>query len=157
MTKLDNNNTELQNILAIINNLPNGGEGGSLPKGWATGQFIPTNETMLGDFYIEHGLGAIPNMVVIFRENPMLLGRAIRSVFRVNASSTTVEETGEVYPMYSSGAVYYDAQDISEVFETVDVGEYNDSPTSFCVPQGIDALMYLPGFSYKWIAIKLED
>lgn len=131
-------------------------EGGGLPAGWATGTFNTTAETMYGNIQIEHDLGAIPDVVVIFREtNSALTAYAMRGVIRFNSGEEYDEEYG-YYPATTAQRVFYDNSSQTTIQSTVGASDYEDNRETFCVPNGPSNTIYVPAYTYRWIAIKLE-
>ena len=129
--------------------------GGSLPEGWATGTFNATEETMKGNFQIEHGLGVIPDVVIIFRETSgALASYAMRAVIRVNNGEEYDEEYG-YYPSSTSQRIFYDNATQTGIANAAGYGDYDDNRETFLVPTGNANTLYVPAYTYRWIAIKL--
>ena len=129
--------------------------GGSLPEGWATGTFNATVETMKGNFQIEHGLEAVPDVVIIFCENNVLASYAVKGVFRLNGSAELDEESGLYYPAVSSGRMFYCNSAGTNIAQLSDNGAGEDTNKTIYIPYGNNYTLYVPAYTYRWIAIKL--
>lgn len=138
-------------ILAAI-----GDGSGGLPSGWATGQFNTTPATMYGEFEIDHGLGAVPNVVMIFCENKALAGYVVKGVLRLNYLEEYVEEEDLYYPAISSGRMIYCNSGGTNLMQAGDSGVGLDTDRTIHIPKGGANVMYLPAFTYRWLAIRLE-
>ena len=130
--------------------------GGGLPSGWATGQFNTTPATMYGEFEIDHGLGAVPNVVMIFCENKTLAGYVVKGVLRLNYLEEYVEEEDLYYPAISSGRMIYCNSGGTNLMQAGDNGSGLDTDRTIHIPKGGANVMYLPAFTYRWLAIRLE-
>lgn len=150
---LKENTLGLEEILETVNSLPSAG--GGLPEGWATGTFNTTSATMSGGFTVEHGLGAIPDVVVIFKEDPTLIGQSVRSAFRVNVGKDTDTETGETVSANSVQRCFYDNATGTGIIQAAGTGVYEDSDTTFTVPSLGTSAYYMPHLTYRWIAVRL--
>ena len=127
-----------------------------LPSGWAMGQFNTTDDTMSGGFSIEHGLGAIPDVVIIFRENPALVGQSIRCVIRSNYGESLDEDLGAYFPELSIQRCFYDNSAGTGFTQNAGTYPYEDTQEFFVVPGVGTIAYYLPALTYRWIAVKLE-
>ena len=135
--------------------LVRGIEAGGLPKGWATGQFNTTSATVNGEFEIEHGLNAVPHVVIVFCENPTPTNYLIHSFFRVNNLEEYVEEEELYYPSITSGRLFYYNSTGKTFVQTSDGGIGMDTDKTIFIPKGTTSTLYLPIFTYRWIAIRL--
>lgn len=135
-------------ILAAIG----AGGGSSLPDGWATGEFNTTEETLNGGFTIEHGLGKMPNVVIIYRDSMALEASAILGMIRFNFSEMYDEEIGYV-PEYSIQRMF-----ATSTTNTVQGGQgstYEDNRETFVVPTYSTGYIWRTSHTFKWIAIAL--
>ena len=128
-------------------------EGGGLPTGWATGTFNTTAATMSGNIQIEHGLGAIPDVVVIFKELPERVTGSVRGAVRFNFGEEFDEELG-YYPNLTVQHCFGDSS--SSVAKLAGSVDYDDNRETFTVPALSSSYVYVPAFTYRWIAIRLE-
>lgn len=133
-------------------------ESGGLPEGWAMGQFNTTAETMVGNFPVEHGLGAMPNVVLIFGDQPHSSG-TVRGCVKFNLIEFYDEdyeaEYGEdyaYYPELAARRVFADSS--TSITSTAGTQEFEDGRKYFTVPKHTSA-MYYPATTYTWIAIRL--
>ena len=130
--------------------------GGGLPEGWAMGEFVTTEETMRGGFEIEHGLGAIPNVLIIYCDSTIINRYEVRGAFRVSYNDFFDDELGLYYPEISGGRVFYSGSNTSSVATTSDGDAGADSNLMIFVPiPSTSNVKYTPGVPYKWVAIRL--
>jgi hypothetical protein len=146
----------LDAMTSLISSLAGGG-GDSLPNGWATGSFNTTPQTIKGDFEIEHGLGAVPNIIAVFCDNTNLAPYLVKGLFRLNFDDEYVEEEGLYYPTMTAGRTFYINSTGSTITSATDAGAGFDTDKTFYVPSITTNTMYVPAFTYRWIAIRLEQ
>lgn len=144
----------LDAMTSLVKAFEGGGGGSSLPSGWATGTFNTTSATMKGDFEIEHGLNAVPHIVLIFKEDPSLLGQSIRGAARFNTAEEYYEDEGLYYPVASNGRLFYDNSSGTDIVQAVDAGVSYDTDKTFKVPKN-NSYYYMPHLTYRWYAIRL--
>lgn len=127
--------------------------GDGIPEGWAMGTFTTTADTAEGDFYIEHGLGKIPNVIIIFAETEEMVGGTVMGVIRLNNG----EEFGgdRYYPLYSVGRTICAKSSTSGIdfVQLGDSGSQEDSRTAIFVADR-SGYVYYPSFTYRWVAIR---
>lgn len=144
----------LDTMTSLISSLEGGG-GASLPNGWGTGSFNTTPQTIKGDIEIEHGLDAVPDVVIVFCENTSPAGYAVRGLIRFNLSPELDEETGLYYPNDSDGRLFQFNATGTATTLLIDSGTGMDTNKTIYIPKGNSYTMYVPAFTYRWIAIKL--
>ena len=127
--------------------------GGGLPEGWEMGTFTTTADTAEGGFYIEHGLGKIPNVIIIFAETEEMVGGTVMGVIRLNNGEEFVDD--RYYPSYSLGRSICAKSSTSGIdfVQLGDSGSQEDSRTAIYVADR-SGYVYYPSFTYKWIAIR---
>lgn len=141
----------LDAMTTLISSLEAGG--GGLPKGWAMGEFNTTEETSGGDFPIEHGLGAIPNYIVIWSTSPTLVANSWRMVMSVNMGMEFNEDENRYEPSYFNS---YGIRDANTTLSTNGCSISDvDGEDCFWTPSHT-RVMYSPAVTYKWIAIVEE-
>ena len=128
--------------------------GGGLPTGWATGEFVTTDETKGGNFNIEHGMGKMPNFIFIWSTATELVNRQVRCVMKANLGEEYDEEIGYYPPYYN----LYMFRDSNSGFGNVSGGncDYDDNRDTFCVPTA-STTYYYPTTTFKWLAIRIEE
>lgn len=126
----------------------------SLPYGWETGTFIPTEETKTGDFYITNTLSSVPSVFIILRDDPSHISNSVRGVFRVNSNIVFDEEISDYYPKNSSGRLFYDNENGTNIISIADNGSGGDTSKEILIPMGTTYTAYTPGVVYRWFAIK---
>ena len=127
--------------------------GGGLPSGWATGTFNNLIPDEFDSIYIEHGLGAVPDVVILFDETLELEPGIIHADLHINYSSSYDEETGEYYAFDTNGRMFFGASTVAGI-------KYNSS-NSFDTDKYISFYtnsngVFAPSHTYRWIAIKQE-
>ncbi len=124
-----------------------------LPEGWAMGEFMVTDETTSGSFYIEHGLGAIPNCILIWSTSDTFTANTWRMIMKINFGSVYNEDEGRYEPADFNS---YGIRDTSSgTVNQASSSLYVDSEVHFVTPSN-PRVAFLPGVTYKWVAIVEE-
>ena len=126
-----------------------------LPSGMAMGEFKATSATMRGGFQIEHGLGAMPNLVIIYLAMTTLAAQFVHSATVVSLNEAYDEEGGVYYPEYSAQRVFCANSTGSSIAQIAGTMAGDVDRTSFWVPQVTTSYMYPPALTYKWIAVAI--
>lgn len=137
----------------ILEAILSGASGGGLPEGWATGEFTTTAETMFGGFNVEHGLGAIPHVVFVFKDSSVRVTNSIRGSVRFQTDEDYDEEIGNYMATVRQRIFYDTAANFADIAGSYD---YDDTAETFCVSTGNSSTFYTPGQSYRWVAVRLE-
>lgn len=129
--------------------------GGGLPSGWATGTVTISPAAIKTDFEIEHGLGAVPNIVIFYCENNNLSANFIAGIFRVNYAEEYNEDEGCYQPSIAGGRMLY-LNANNNIAQTSDNGNGMDNEnTIYISSKGTTSTMFFPATPYRWIAIRL--
>ena len=142
--------------LPFFNNIIKQAEsGGDLPQGWATGTVTIATAAIKSDFQIEHGLGAVPNVVIFYCENNNLAASFIAGIFRVNYAEEYNEDEGCYQPSITGGRMFF-MNSTNNIAQTTDSGNGMDNEnTIYISSKGTASTMFFPATPYRWIAIRL--
>lgn len=157
-SKLNQNTLDLQNILELVNNLPEAGEGSggsggggstASPIAIATGTYTPTED--LTSVNIEHGLSEIPNFFAWIVEEPVdgaavpslnIMGSVLQKTHKVN--STIVHKVYYAFRGYNVSSTPGNNQ--SSANSTIYMTE------TTCRMCGNSTYKFLAGYTYRWVA-----
>lgn len=129
--------------------------GGGLPSGWATGTVTIAPNAIKSDFEIQHGLGAVPNIVIFYCENNTLSTNFIAGILRVNYAEEYDADSGNYYPSISGGRMLY-LNSSNIIAQAADTGEGLDNEnTIYISSKGTANTMFFPATPYRWIAVRL--
>lgn len=125
---------------------------GNLPTGIEVGEFIVSPSSPTGNYKIEHTLGVIPNVILIYREdkNNKLVNGSIRACIKMNVGEYYEPDYGKNVPEVELIRSFYDTS--SGIGQTNGTTQDIDSESYFYAPS-VGSRIYLPGDTYKWIAI----
>lgn len=127
--------------------------GGSLPEGWATGELTLTNNINEESVSVEHGLGTIPNYIIIWAENDELLFNQWRLILKYNFDIVLDEATGQSVQNLSGSRGMYDTT--SGVGSSNAAYDYDDDDRVFWTPY-YGSRFYNPETTYRWLAISFN-
>lgn len=133
---------------------------GSLPEGWSTGEFSTDGTTEDGGFRIEHGLGRIPEFVLILRCQNDLISQSVHGVIRINTGeeldSDFGSEIGEEGYVASacSQRILYDNSSATDISATAGEDGW-DSRLTLEVPT-LSQATYTQGCTYLWLCISFS-
>lgn len=150
----------LDSMTSLIKALNIGG-GTSLPHGWAMGEFNTTEATAEGGFKIEHGLGTVPEYILIWSTATEPISGAWRMLVKVNVGKEYNPEAedadGNIYGRYEPlNVMDYGAKDMGTGVRATpcDANDVDDD-TYIDVPFYTNTV-YPPDITYRWLAVTLE-
>jgi hypothetical protein len=125
---------------------------GALPIGVDMGEFAISPATPFGEYQIEHTLGVIPNLILIYRDDARddYYNGTVRACLKMNVHIYYDRDEDIYFPDTEIIRGFYDTNvAVQQVAgATPDV----DTDTYFYVPK-ISNKVYVPADTYKWVAI----
>lgn len=143
----------ISQMAAAISAIETGG--GGLPSGWATGTVTIEPNAIKSDFEIQHGLGAVPNIVIFYCENSTLSTNFIACISRVNYAEEYNQDEGCYQPSITGGRMLF-LNSSGNIAQTSDAGNGLDNEnTIYISSKGTTNTMFFPATPYRWIAVRL--
>lgn len=124
-----------------------------MPRDVEFGEFTP--ESDVTTFKVEHHLGDIPYMVVIWKDDETPMKDSVRIVLSSNGPAEYFDEAGRRVPSYGVARA---VKDNGEYYVSTVVNQnggddgYGDTETHFFAPSS-STMKYFGGEKYRWMAV----